>query len=461
MLGSEQLAGLTPGWEGFWWGVGYIIKSTLVFAVAIIVHRRMRSLPAAFGHDILRAATVAVLTLAVLSLTVPGWQLPAPEFLAGPLSAVVPLQADAVAVAGGTATVAMPWWVVAVGLVWAVGFLVVAARVMVGLARLHRMPQTAVGSDTQQFHDAVNPVMTSLGLKRPVQFYFSDRIATPVTCGLWSPKVILPAAFSQWPTAKRLMVLQHELAHVKRNDVFWTGLATLVAAVNWFNPLAWLLRRRLRHHAELASDDCVLSLGVQGTTYARYLLQAARSVRSGEGIASVETAFANDRQLKERIISILAERKRAMTAPIRLRIAAAVAATLLVLPLASLSLGADTQPVKPEPQTVQDSTKEALPLPDEFVKVDEYPTMIHQETPVYPPKMKKAGVEGMVWVQALVDTTGTVIKVQVGKTSGTEELDVAAAQAAWKNKFTPAKRDGKPVAVWIAYNVEFTLSVED
>ncbi|MCK4301384.1 MAG: energy transducer TonB [candidate division Zixibacteria bacterium] len=98
-----------------------------------------------------------------------------------------------------------------------------------------------------------------------------------------------------------------------------------------------------------------------------------------------------------------------------------------------------------------------LPGPDEFVKVDVLPEMIYQQQPEYPPLARKAAIEGAVWVKSLVDSDGNVVEVMLAKTSGSELLDKAALVAAEKNRFKPAVQDGKPVAVWVTFKVDFVL----
>src|ERR1700709_1968203 len=49
-------------------------------------------------------------------------------------------------------------------------------------------------------------------------------------------------------------VLAHEIAHVVRRDWAMLILARLVVALFWFNPLMWLLERRLIEEAEEAVD---------------------------------------------------------------------------------------------------------------------------------------------------------------------------------------------------------------
>jgi TonB family protein len=101
---------------------------------------------------------------------------------------------------------------------------------------------------------------------------------------------------------------------------------------------------------------------------------------------------------------------------------------------------------------------EYLPPPDEFVAVEVQPEMIYQEKPEYPRIAKQAGLTGLVWVKALVDKEGNVRQAMVGKTSGTQALDEAAVAAAYKNKFKPAIQNGRPVAIWVTYKMEFKLN---
>lgn len=74
----------------------------------------------------------------------------------------------------------------------------------------------------------------------------------------------------------------------------------------------------------------------------------------------------------------------------------------------------------------------------------------------YPPGLQNAGVEGMVIVQAYVDSTGRVTETIISKNSH-PALDAAAAKAVEKTRFKPAERYGEPVGVWIAVPVDFRL----
>jgi len=101
---------------------------------------------------------------------------------------------------------------------------------------------------------------------------------------------------------------------------------------------------------------------------------------------------------------------------------------------------------------------ETAPERGEFVFVDQQPTMVHEVQPDYPRLARRAGLEGSVWIEALVAVDGSVEEVAIAVSSGTEALDDAAVAAAWKNRYQPALRGNEPVAVWVTYKVEFRLN---
>lgn len=102
--------------------------------------------------------------------------------------------------------------------------------------------------------------------------------------------------------------------------------------------------------------------------------------------------------------------------------------------------------------------EEYLPPPEEFVPYDEAPVPIKEIQPEYPPLARQAGIEGTVWVKALVDKNGKVRKAIIFKPSGASAgFEDAAVAAAYKNEYKPAISNNQPVAVWVVYPVRFTL----
>ena len=53
-------------------------------------------------------------------------------------------------------------------------------------------------------------------------------------------------------------VLQHEITHVKRLDIFWKMLLRLAVILHWWNPFVWFLDRNFERVCECSCDEIVL-----------------------------------------------------------------------------------------------------------------------------------------------------------------------------------------------------------
>jgi TonB family protein len=103
----------------------------------------------------------------------------------------------------------------------------------------------------------------------------------------------------------------------------------------------------------------------------------------------------------------------------------------------------------------QELRDDGLPAFGEYVYVEELPGAVWKTTPEYPAAARQAGVEGTVMVQALVDGDGRVADTRVVKSIPL--LDPAAVECVLRWRFKPASANGRPVAVWIAIPVKFSL----
>ena len=97
-----------------------------------------------------------------------------------------------------------------------------------------------------------------------------------------------------------------------------------------------------------------------------------------------------------------------------------------------------------------------LPKYGDYVYVEELPEAITQVRPEYPDLARSANVDGTVLVQALVGKDGRVKDAKVVKSIAM--LDAAAVSAVRQWVFKPALSNNKPVAVWVAVPVRFTLN---
>lgn len=121
-----------------------------------------------------------------------------------------------------------------------------------------------------------------------------------------------------------------------------------------------------------------------------------------------------------------------------------------------LDVPLDLPPPPPAAKTVVEDEE-----PEIFLVVEEDPELIGgleglQRSIRYPEIARKAGIEGRVFVQFVVDEKGNVVDPVVTRGIG-GGCDEAALEAVRKAKFKPGKQRGRPVKVQYSLPVTFRL----
>ena len=187
-------------------------------------------------------------------------------------------------------------------LLWFNGFFALTVRWLIGLMGVRRLALRATAAtDAVWLPEAGGKA----GSRRLPEVLESSEAATPLTCGVFRPRIILPVTSRLWRSDRLSVVLLHEMAHVKRKDCLTQALAQLACAVYWFNPLVWLAAGRLRIEAERAADDRVLAVGTRASDYAAHLLEIARSLGRQERAIPAAVMMARPSQLESRLLAIL------------------------------------------------------------------------------------------------------------------------------------------------------------
>lgn len=110
---------------------------------------------------------------------------------------------------------------------------------------------------------------------------------SPVVTGWRRACIWLPEEAAAWPVAKLHAVCLHEMAHYQRRDAAWLWLGFAVAAVWWWQPLAWLALRQMTTEAELSADEAALAADVTAPDYAQVLVEIASGASSPAPAAGI------------------------------------------------------------------------------------------------------------------------------------------------------------------------------
>jgi TonB family protein len=330
------------------------MKVSVIVLVGLTIAALLRRQSAAARHWVLAATLACAASAPLLEAVVPSWHLRAmPGWLgrtAAPLTLIVPLGIDRPFDLSGTlpervsrASTGLPAAQL-LARVWAAGVAAGLAMLVVGLLRLAWLRNSSRRLEHGIWVEVAERLSQQYGLRRRVRLFQSRRSQLLATWGLDKPLILIPAGAHEWPVERVRLVLGHELAHVARRDWLVQLVAELFRIAYWFNPLVWILCRRLRHESEHACDDAVLRFGAEGSDYAGHLLAVARSVVGSTLGVYPAPAMARRSTLERRVRAMLNDRLDRTPVTRAAGFAILIALVGFTLPLAGLKGSAQSAP---------------------------------------------------------------------------------------------------------------------
>jgi beta-lactamase regulating signal transducer with metallopeptidase domain len=159
---------------------------------------------------------------------------------------------------------------VSIGLTaWVLGALWLGLRLAIGLRQMARLRASAIPAGPVA--EALCRDLARRMLVVAPEVLRAPCLQSPCVGGLRSPAILLPDDAD----VDLRDTFVHELAHLARRDVHWNLLRKSASALLWFQPLLWVLSRRLEVTAEEVCDDYVVQFGANRASYAGLLLELA------------------------------------------------------------------------------------------------------------------------------------------------------------------------------------------
>jgi bla regulator protein BlaR1 len=317
---------LVNHWGSSW--AGYfglaVLQNTAFLGFILVAIHLLRHRSAHLRYTLCMIGLVKLLLPPFVPLRVATPISPGPSLLSAVISPVASVPATKVTgtAVGGRLGLNLPGLLL---LAWAAFVVIYVALTVISTARLRRRLACA---------GRVGSVVIKPGDRREIDIFRSERIALPLTLGLLSRSIFVPAAWDGWTDRCKEMVIRHELAHIRRLDGLVQILQVIAQAAYFFNPLVWLLNRRMNQYREMACDDEAIG-GPEGDSveYSKYLVDIAeRSVTNPVAWGSATALAGPGNRLLDRIQYQLKEGKMKLTTR-RQRASILAGLFLLILPL--------------------------------------------------------------------------------------------------------------------------------
>lgn len=121
----------------------------------------------------------------------------------------------------------------------------------------------------------------------------------------------------------------------------------------------------------------------------------------------------------------------------------------------SCGTGPDAEAEPPPPPGPPSRTRPVLDPVNHSATLD--PTARQWQAPIYPPAALRDGITGLVMMRILVCADSSLGKVEIESSNPPGVFDAASIAAVKTWKFVSALKNGKPVAGWMRFPIEFKL----
>jgi beta-lactamase regulating signal transducer with metallopeptidase domain/Tol biopolymer transport system component len=148
----------------------------------------------------------------------------------------------------------------ALPVLWLAGAIALGSYVLARNVWLWRAVKKERAVTDQAILDLLEDCKMEMRVQTIIGVVVTDRIESPALFGFVRPRILLPQGLIETLGLDELhYVFLHELAHLRRRDIYLAWLVCLLQVLHWFNPLIWFGFRRLRADQEMACDALVLS----------------------------------------------------------------------------------------------------------------------------------------------------------------------------------------------------------
>ena len=156
---------------------------------------------------------------------------------------------------------------------WLIGVLAFAALLLQRLRFVRGLITFSSPADAR-FTPLLTECARQVGVRHQIELRASPTMSSPALCGILQPTILIPArVLETLPPEGFKAILIHELAHLKRGDVWVNTLQTVLQVLYFYNPLVWLANAMIRRTREEAVDETVLvALGGRAEDYSNTLI---------------------------------------------------------------------------------------------------------------------------------------------------------------------------------------------
>ncbi len=159
-----------------------------------------------------------------------------------------------------------------IAIAWMIGAFLFSMRTMLGWIHIQKLRAECSKKLSRPVADVAKRALKRFPVSRTVEFAVSRKVSVPTAIGILRPIVLFPISALTELTPQQLeLIIVHELAHIRRQDVLLNLMQTVIEALLFFHPGVWWVSAIVRAERENCCDDAAVSYG-NAAQYAKALL---------------------------------------------------------------------------------------------------------------------------------------------------------------------------------------------
>jgi len=211
-------------------------------------------------------------------------------------------------------------WIAAGYFIGVVLMLLRLTRGIYGAARLAKVGQAV---NDARLLKIVERLSQQWSLRVSPALRHAEQLVVPKVVGLVKPTILLPTAtLTGLSLAELEMIIAHEMAHVRRYDLWVNFVQRLAETVLFFNPALWYVSRQISELREYCCDELACEAVASSATgsplegrlrYAEALMHAVELIPNGKNKAACASLAVSGRspsELRRRVARLFSIRRR-------------------------------------------------------------------------------------------------------------------------------------------------------
>ena len=169
---------------------------------------------------------------------------------------------------------------------WLVGVLLFSFRPIPGLREVRKLRHSMTEELPNSLSQLATRLTNELNISSSINFAVSHLVNVPLVVGFFRPVVLLPVSMlTELSTQQIELIIRHELAHVRRQDVFVNLFQLGVEAMFFFHPCMWFVSNAVRQERENCCDDIAIENG-NAEQYANALVAVEKARQPAMAMAA-------------------------------------------------------------------------------------------------------------------------------------------------------------------------------